>query len=377
MIYVQHLLGIGHLRRAALLARGLDEAGYEVLLVSGGMPVRGLSFGGARFHQLPPVRAADPSFSALVGAEGQPVEEALRTARRGQLLARFRAFRPDALILETYPFGRRMMRFELEPLLSAAGHHPNRPLVLASIRDVLQARAPKRIAETVHLVEETFDGVLVHGDPALIPFDESFPAADRIAAKVFYTGYLADLDRRPARANVRRNEVVVSAGGGAVGRRLLETAIAARPLSVLKDARWRLLVGDNRDASLFDDLRRESADGVVIERARQDFQRLLAGALLSLSQAGYNTVMDILLAATPSVLVPFAGDGETEQPLRARVLADRGWATVVDEDRLSAVNLAAAVDRAVEITPPAPETIDLAGMKNSARILARLFEARR
>ena len=57
--YVQHLLGIGHLRRAATLARAMAAGGFDVLLVSGGAPLDGLALGGARFHQLPPLRAAN------------------------------------------------------------------------------------------------------------------------------------------------------------------------------------------------------------------------------------------------------------------------------------------------------------------------------
>src|SRR5207302_1427876 len=56
--YVQHLLGIGHLRRAATLARAMAAAGLDVLLVSGGAPVP-LDIGRARLRQLPPVRARD------------------------------------------------------------------------------------------------------------------------------------------------------------------------------------------------------------------------------------------------------------------------------------------------------------------------------
>ena len=37
--YVQHLLGIGHLRRAATLARAMAAGGFDVLLVSGGAPM--------------------------------------------------------------------------------------------------------------------------------------------------------------------------------------------------------------------------------------------------------------------------------------------------------------------------------------------------
>ena len=59
LIWVQHLLGIGHLQRAAALARALTEREFDVLLVSGGMPLQGLDLGVARFEQLPPLRATD------------------------------------------------------------------------------------------------------------------------------------------------------------------------------------------------------------------------------------------------------------------------------------------------------------------------------
>ena len=63
--HVQHLLGIGHLRRAATLARALAAGGFDVLLVSGGAPLPGLALGAARFHQLPPLRAADETLKDL------------------------------------------------------------------------------------------------------------------------------------------------------------------------------------------------------------------------------------------------------------------------------------------------------------------------
>ena len=47
MLYVQNLLGIGHLRRAAAVARGLTARGLAVDFVSGGMPVPHLPLVGA------------------------------------------------------------------------------------------------------------------------------------------------------------------------------------------------------------------------------------------------------------------------------------------------------------------------------------------
>ena len=55
--YVQHLLGIGHLRRAVTLAQALEAAGFEVTLASGGKPVEGLPMQGFRLSQLPPAQS--------------------------------------------------------------------------------------------------------------------------------------------------------------------------------------------------------------------------------------------------------------------------------------------------------------------------------
>ena len=65
--HVQHLLGVGHLKRAATLARAFHAAGFEVTLASGGMPVADIPVS----VQLPPVRAADLTFKALLPKPGR------------------------------------------------------------------------------------------------------------------------------------------------------------------------------------------------------------------------------------------------------------------------------------------------------------------
>ena len=64
-------------------------------------------------------------------------------------------------------------------------------------------------------------------------------------------------------------------------------------------------------------------------RFRSDFASLLNGAALSVSQAGYNTVCDILRAGCRSLLVPFSAGGETEQSVRAERLARLGLASFI------------------------------------------------
>jgi predicted glycosyltransferase len=350
--HVQHLLGIGHLCRAATLARALAEGGFDVLLVSGGAPVTGLALGAARFHQLPPLRAADETLRELSRLDGAPLDEAFRAARVKALLDLLRAEAPDILITEQFPFGRTRLRFELLPLLEAAKAMNPRPRIVSSVRDVVRRSAsPQRVAESVEIFENFFNSVLIHADPRLVEFARSFAGWDRIKSRALYTGFVAehDLSQRSqaTQGSVPEGsgDVVVSVGGGAVGAPLLHAALLARPKTALADRTWRLLVGANMPMAERAAL--EGGQGVVIEAARPDFTTLLAKATLSISQAGYNTTIETLCCADRAVLVPFGTARETEQADRAALLAERGMVAVVPPGMLSPDSLADAVGRAL------------------------------
>lgn len=360
--YVQHLLGIGHLRRAATLARAFRDAGFEVTLASGGMPVKGFDVS----VQLPPARATDATFKTLVDEAGRALDAEWKRERAARLLEAFRAAQPDVLVVELFPFGRRQMRFELVPLLEDAQRLARRPLIVCSVRDLIHANRARE-EERLELALRFFDRVLVHGDPRLAPFERTFAPAGRLAGRLHYTGYVVD-DAPPGHCPPS-GEVLVSAGGGAVGARLLEAALQARSLTLLASAPWRVLAGVNAADADLRALERQAGPGVVVERNRDDFQRLLAAAALSISQAGYNTVAETLRAGVRAVFVPFAAGGESEQTLRAQLLVERGVATLVRETELTRENLAAAIDRAVRGPRPKPADFDLDGARASVRLV--------
>jgi len=373
-IWVQHLLGIGHLMRAAHLARHLAAEGWQVEIASGGTALADLDVGRARFHQLPPLKSADTAFSGLADLEGNPPSDAFKRARRDLLLDLFAAADPEILILEHYPFGRRQLRFELDTLLATASQWPRRPIVFSSVRDILVERGPEREAETVSALAR-FDAVLVHGDPSLVPLEASFGAAARIEGKLVYTGYVGGgALAPPPPLGEGDGEILVSAGGGAVGAKIADAALAAA--SVPEVRRWRILVGANAGPCLLHKLRERAPDWVIVEPARRDFRSLLGRCAASVSQAGYNTVVDLLASGARPVLVPFAAGRETEQTLRAERLAQRGLAHVLPESALTPDRLAAAVAEAVAAPCPLGR-VRIDGEAETKRILARALARRR
>jgi len=378
MIYVQHLLGIGHLMRARLIAEALADAGCEVHLVTGGMPIGGRMPRGVRSVQLPPIRVSDASFMPLRDGDYVPIDDAYRAARRDLLLATFAGLAPDAVIFETFPFGRRSLRFELLPLLERIDAARPRPLVIGSVRDILQIQEkPAREREMLGWAKTWFDAILVHGDPRFARFEETFPLLHELGPPVHYTGFvMAPGNRLAIGEGGERNEVVVSAGGGAVGIEHLAMALAAQPKSRFRRLTWRVLAGPNIPDDGMQRLLRAAGPAAVVERSRVDFPALLRGALISVSQGGYNTVMDVVVSGARAVVVPFTGRGETEQRARGARLREFDLAEVVDERTSTPEVLAAAVDAAGSRERWGTWNFDSDGAARSAAIVVDLVAER-
>ncbi|MGA0597325.1 glycosyltransferase family protein [Enterovirga sp. CN4-39] len=372
LIAVTHLLGAGHLTRAAAIGRALAAAGHEVTLVSGGRPTAILSEGGFRLVQLPPVQARVGEFTTLRDADGREIGADYLAGRRDLLLATLRESAPDILVTELFPFGRRVLASEFMALLEAAHALRPRPLVVSSVRDILAAPSgPEKLARTHDLLARLYDAVLVHGDPALAPLEASWPARGGIGAPILYTGYV-DTEPRGTASPPATDEILVSGGSSAAGLPLYRAALAAARL--MPDRPWRILVGRGISEADNAALDRDRPDNVRLEPARPDFRELMAASALFVGQAGYNTVLDLLAARPRAVLVPFEQGNETEQRLRAKMLAEKGIAIVLPEAELNGDSLARAVRAA--LTRPRPDDIGITrdGAGRTAEILARLAQ---
>ncbi|MBJ6126272.1 glycosyltransferase [Microvirga splendida] len=373
LIAVTHLLGAGHLTRAAALARAFAGAGHETVLVSGGTPARLAGLGQVRLVQLPPVRTVGTNFKTLLDESLQPVDRAYLDERRAVLIDTLRNARPDILITELFPFGRRVLADEFTALLEAARALNPRPLVLCSIRDILVAPAkPERIAQAHERILRDYDGILVHGDPDLVPLEVSWPVDERIRPLLRYTGYVDENEETVPEE--RRHGIVVSGGSSAASLPLYRAALEAAHL--IPERPWRILVGRGVAEEDFQALRNSAPAHAAVERARPDFRALLSGAEISVSQAGYNTVVDLLRCGVKSVLVPFEAGHETEQRLRAERLKSLGLASIVPEDELSGRRLVDAILHGLSQPLSSPQAISIDGARQSVVIAESLILSR-
>lgn len=369
LFWVQHLLGIGHFARTAALARSAAATGYAAHIASGGPVVPEAGTGAAALHRLPALSSVDESFGGLVNERGDPAGEADWQERRDRLASLICNVRPQLVVLEHFPFGRRAFREEIGALLDRARAR-GAIGVAVSVRDILVGRKAERWTEAADFIERHVDRVFVHGDPAFIALDETFPLAGRIASKLHYTGYVDPLAEERAAPAQPEPEILVSSGGGRVGSALRAAALAlgAGP----NGEPIRVRAGPAVPAPAFADLLASAGPRVTVERNRPDFRARLAGCACSVSQAGYNTAVDILKTGAPSVLVPFDAGGETEQMRRARRLEEIGLAVVLPEAELTLKRLGAAI-AAAQALPRRPVAVRLDGAESFARALPGLL----
>jgi UDP-N-acetylglucosamine--N-acetylmuramyl-(pentapeptide) pyrophosphoryl-undecaprenol N-acetylglucosamine transferase len=337
-----HLSGTGHLIRTLALARATVAAGAEVLVISGGRPLDHIDLKDIGFLQLPPVQVPDFDFSTLRTPEGVPADDTYLAARRTALEQALTAFRPDALITELFPLGRRVLAEEFEAAIAATRKANPAAKILASVRDIPEPpKKPGRLEQAADRLRRHYTALLVHGDADFLPLSTTWPLPDDLTHMIHHTGYVAD---DPPPDGMPDDTVLVAVGGGVLGRRLLEIAAKAAAFSPRP---WHLLTGGADAADLARDLTtRYSRSNLIIESARPDYKALLAAAACSVSLAGYNTVLDLAGCSTPAIIVPFDEHDEREQVIRAERLAQCDGFTVLRVGDLTPQILASAAETA-------------------------------
>jgi predicted glycosyltransferase len=372
LLYCQHSLGLGHLKRSWALAEALSRS-FTPFLASGGAAPRDLQPpAGITTIELPPV--AENHEGRLVPVEdGEPIERVM-DARRQRLLDAVTTLRPRAIVVELFPFGRRKFRGELMPLLEAARHQPG-VLVASSVRDLLVDRGSEQQRHddrAAAILNEYFDAILVHTDPSFATLADTFHPSVPLRVPVLHTGFV--VSPAPADTPPRGRRILVSGGGGRFAERLFQSAVAAHAL-LGDDAPPMLVVaGPLCTADVLDRLRAAAAhsERIAIVPTVADLSWEMRASAVSVSQCGYNTALDIVRAGVPALVVPFDDNGDSEQGDRAQRLARLGAVQVLPAAALEPAALADAIRQTLRFVPASPD-FDLDGAAHSTRALVTML----
>jgi len=366
---------MGHLVRSFALVRALSDRFNVVFLNGGRLPENVTVPPGVELVQLPPIGMnEDATLASLV--PGLSLDECCRR-REHLLLSTARRVRPAGLVVELFPFGRKKFRGELLGLFECirAGRSRRVPII-CSLRDILIGGRPDQQAHddrTAATLNEYFDAVLVHSDPAFARLDETFRPSTPCNVPVHYTGFVLPHVAGPAPATGRERRIVVSAGGGLVGGPLLRAALEAhRQLWPTLRIPMTLVAGPFLPEDEWRDLEvmADSVDGASLVRSVPDLSRIMRSVRWSVSQCGYNTAMDVLSSGVSGLFVPFSRGQETEQTFRAERLAACGAALTATLPETGAADVLAEALRRLVLFRPRSIALDVAGAERSARLVA-------
>ncbi len=381
--YTQYVFGVGHLFRSMAIDRAL--APLTVDLVTGGAGVPVPMPDNVRHHPMPAIRM-DENYASVLAVDGEL--EATWREREALLLDLFRDLEPDVLLIEMFPFGRRVFARELLPLFECNRRRTRPAATLCSVRDILvekkdQAKFERRVLEWLN---PWFDGVLVHSDPDLIRLDLTFSRVADIACPVWYTGYVAEGSTLPDRAAARKalglppegTVILASAGSGTIIRALLDPIMEA---SILLSGRLphKLLMFTGPNAPLEERRRLEERgrahpDATVREFTPRFPDHVLA-CDLSVSRGGYNTTMNLLACGARGLMHPYGHD--REQRMRLEALSALGHVGLLEDADLEPARLADIMERALREERRPAARLRLRGDAGSAAIIRRLAAERR
>ena len=377
MFYCQHILGMGHLIRSIEIVRGLIND-FQICFINGGQVIEEFEFPqGIEVINIPAVKT-DTEFQELKPVDDNLTMAEVETIRKEILLNICDRFKPDILVIELFPFGRRRFSLELIPLVEKAKAMGTK--IVSSVRDIVVTKQNQQRHEekVCRLINKYFDMLLIHGDPNFVKLDLSFSRINDFNCPVNYTGYvvqpLPKLQKFPTSSLSKQPLILVSVGGGRFGHDLLECVAKTAPL--LKDKiphQIQVFTGPFCPEAIFQKLQNITSDqdNITIERYTPSLLNYMQQADLSIGMSGYNTTMNILSTGVKAMMMAFQGNNDQEQETRVKKLDSLGRVEMIHREYLQPEKFTQQI---IDYLPQQPNelNLNLDGVNNTARYLKQL-----
>lgn len=352
-IYSQDGFGLGHMQRTTSIAWEIYRLRPEASILTFSDSQLGQFFPISPHHdyiKLPSIAKEGPgNWKATHLRMAFPEILQLRKELISNALLNYS---PDIFLVDHMPHG---AMGELLPTLESMKHFGLHTQNVLGLRDILDSPEVTinrwQVEGAYDVIERFYARILVFGMQDVYDVAEKYQLPQSAAKKVFYCGYVSNLEHERNAYNIRARYlagksadtrlVAVMAGGGADAYHMMSTLIEAFP-KVLEDQPCVLVVitGPFMPVELIADLERRAGNlPIHMLEAVTDSTSYISAADLVIAMAGYNTSVEILRTKTPAVLIPRAGPS-AEQRTRARLFSEKRWVDMIDPDELTPDHLA-------------------------------------
>jgi predicted glycosyltransferase len=384
MFYCQHILGMGHLVRSMEIVRGLTQE-FEVCFINGGEVIQEFPFpDDVEVINLPAIKT-DSEFQSLQVVDTSFTLIEVQEIRKNQLLEVFDKFQPDVFMIELFPFGRGKFSFELIPLLERIKASTKPIKVVSSLRDIIVTKTNRiKYEEKVcRLVNQYFDLLLVHGDPNFYPLEDTFSRLKDIKCDIAYTGFVVqespqnsvipEVDKQIIESE--KPLILVSIGGGRFGHELIDCVVESASILEQKTPHYiQVFTGPfipeeklNKWQNLV-----ANRNNIRVSRYTPNLLNYMQKADLSISMSGYNTTLNIMTTGVRAMILPFTGNDDQEQKMRAEKLDNLGIVKMIQPQELQPEIFAAKIINYLE-TGKSSIKFDFNGVENTALMLKNML----
>lgn len=390
MVYSHDAFGLGNIRRMLAICDYLLETipGLSILVLSGSPALHSLRLPrGLDYIKLPCV-SRDQTGGLGVTFLDTPLEETVNL-RADLILSAIQAFQPDVFLVDKKPSG---LLQELQPTLnflaqsaqSSTGLSTRLVLLLRDILDTPEATYRQwQRHNYFDILNQHYAEIWVVGNQDIFNVLQEYQFPEAIAQKTHFCGYIHRKPGLSAAINVRQKLhvspdeklVLVTAGGGADGDRLLMTyldMIAGQPnLPAIKSL---IVCGYEMPEAQCKRVHQAAlaySDVAVLDFS-DDLLSLMGAADLVVSMGGYNTVCEILSLQKQAIVVPRVHPVQ-EQWIRAERMRQQHLFNAIHPFDLSPHTLATAIQQQLTtpLTPTAP--LDMGALPRIAQRLMALL----
>ena len=365
VLYSHDTFGMGNIRRTLLLSQEFitDYPGASILILTGSPMIHAFRIPkGIDYIKLPCLDRPEAENYAPRYLSGCPEE--VRDTREAILKESVLRFNPDLMVIDKRAAG---VDGELMPTLHALRQNGRHTKLVLGVRDILDE--PERTRRVLasngsfDVIDDFYDEVWIYGSKAIFDTAKEYAFPESVVRKTFYCGYL----KRPT-ISVQRTEgpprILVTTGGGGDGSELIEaylSGLSGLPRNVA--LRTTVIFGPQMPQTRRAEFLRRFdylADVNFLE-FEADITNRYAESDVVVSQAGYNTVCELLSFSRRAILVP-RSEPVREQLIRARLMAARGFFEFIEPQRLTPETLISRVLEALNSSSRASATLDLDGL---------------
>ena len=329
LMYSHDTYGLGHIRRTMAIAGHLRSSSTNILILTGS-PIAG-RFSlpeNVDFVRIPGmIKKTNDEYQSL-SIRINP-EHALNI-RKSIISATAKSFRPDLFIVDKEPLG---LKREVLPVLRWFKKHSPHTKTILGLRDIMDDRDTIRRdwkhKKVYRYLDELYSEIWVYGRQDIYDSAVEYDIPTSVQAKMFFTGYLprkvsSEKTIRKTRKKfcVRGSEkmVVVTAGGGGDGFKMMDTYLAMHELNTVSGISSLLITGPFMPKEQRRHLaKRARPYPIKVLPFYPRMEEVFGAADLVVAMGGYNTFCEVMSQATPTLIIP-RETPRKEQLLRAQAL---------------------------------------------------------